>query len=86
MMSYWNNNITVSKNYEAYGYGTYLKVTCKVNDDTASSFEQKDCRGALSWLWNSVTAKNSQWMDKTRYVPESCWVQNGAALIKWQRK
>ena len=84
-MNNWNNNRVVAKGFEESKVGSYLKVSCKVNDDTASSVYQKDCRNALSWLWNTVTADNSQWMDKSGFVPESCWVQNGVALIKWQQ-
>ena len=59
-------------------------MSCTVNDDTASDVYQNDCRNALSWPWNTVTAKDSQWMDAAGFVPENCWVQNGVALVQWQ--
>ncbi|KAF9362929.1 hypothetical protein BGX34_005244 [Mortierella sp. NVP85] len=85
-MRKWKNDRVIGNGREEAYQGAFIRVSCRVNDDTASSVYQKDCRNALSWLWNTVTADNSQWMDKAGYVPQSCWVQNGSALIKWQSK
>ncbi|KAF9316666.1 hypothetical protein BG003_001690 [Podila horticola] len=81
--SQWNKENGV-KNTVSYT-GSFLKITCQ---PLKSPVQQSlcDCRNALDWLWNTVNADNSQWLDRQGLLPRKCWVNNDALIVTWNNK
>ncbi|KAF9368522.1 hypothetical protein CPB97_004522 [Podila verticillata] len=80
----WNKNnpfgSTVTKD------GKWVRVECTRRGNFHVTPLLSDCSDALDWLWNTVNAPGSDYLDKKGLVPRSCSVDNETIMVTWSSK